>query len=86
MRGEWPPQSRHPGRELGGVQPSEAKPSEAKRSEAKPSQAEGLRPELAFKAVSLQRTFPESRAMAICVWANSRMDPLVARLAGRHVV
>lgn len=76
MRGEWPPHSRHPGRELGGAQPSEAKPS----------QAEVLRPELAFKAVSLQRIFPESRAMAICVWANSRMDPLVARLAGQHVV
>ena len=36
MRGEWPPHSRHPGRELGGAQPSEAKPSQAKPSQAKP--------------------------------------------------
>jgi len=49
------------------------------------SQAEGLRAKPAFKAVSFQRTFHESRAMTITVRANSRLARRIARLAGRHV-
>ena len=64
---------------------SRARRDSAKPSEAKRSQAEGLRAKPAFKAVSFQRTFHESRAMTITVRANSRLARRIARLAGRHV-